>query len=75
MNCEKIELSVIVPVYNAEKYVRQMIESVLSQSCKNWELLLIECESRDRSFEICKEYEEEYPMIHVIQKENKGDMA
>ena len=52
-----------------------MIESVLYHSWKNGELFLIECESRDRSFEIFKEYEEEYPMIHVIQKENKGPGA
>lgn len=71
----KIELSVIVPVYNAEKYIRQMIESVLSQTYKNWELLLIECESKDRSYELCEEYAQRYPMIHVTQRENKGPGA
>ena len=55
MNDEKIKLSVIVPVYNAERYIRKMIESVLSQTYKNWELLLIECESKDRSYELCEE--------------------
>ena len=75
MNDEKIKLSVIVPVYNAERYIRKMIESVLSQTYKNWELLLIECESKDRSYELCEEYEQEYPMIHVIQRENKGPGA
>ena len=60
MNDEKIKLSVIVPVYNAERYIRKMIESVLSQTYKNWELLLIECESKDRSYELCEEYEQEY---------------
>ena len=49
-------ISVIVPVYNTEKYLRKCIESILSQSYKNIELLLINDGSTDSSAEICREY-------------------
>lgn len=53
MNCE---LSIIVPVYNTAQYLPQCIESILKQSFKNWELILIDDGSTDGSAEICGEW-------------------
>ena len=50
------KISVIVPVYNAEKYLRQCIDSILNQTLESFELLLIDDCSTDQSLEICKEY-------------------
>ena len=50
------KVSVIIPVYNAEKYIKQTIGSVLSQTYSDWELIAVDDGSRDRSLEILKEY-------------------
>lgn len=54
MNMPKI--SIIVPVYKAEKYLNRCIDSILAQTFTDWELLLIDDGSPDRSGEICDEY-------------------
>ncbi len=51
-----IKLSVIVPVYNSEEFLAKAIESVINQSFKNWELLLIDDGSTDNSGLICDQY-------------------
>lgn len=65
-------ISVIVPVYNTEKYLDQCIQSVLTQTYTNWELLLIDDGSTDSSGAICDRYAEQDPRIHVFHKENGG---
>ena len=55
------KISVIIPVYNAEKYLRETLDSVIKQSYNNWEILLIENGSKDKSPEIIREYEAQYP--------------
>ena len=50
-------ISIIVPVYNVEKYVRECLESIKKQSYRNIEVLMVNDESTDKSPEICKEYE------------------
>lgn len=55
MNSELI--SVIIPIYNSEKYLKRCIESVLNQTYKNLEILLVDDGSTDTSLEICKNYE------------------
>ena len=50
------EISVIVPIYNAEKYVRLCIESILNQTYRGIELILVDDGSRDNSLAICNEY-------------------
>ena len=50
----EIKISVIMPVYNSEQYVSAAIESVLTQSYKNFELIIIDDGSSDRSGEICR---------------------
>ena len=69
MNCE---LSIIVPVYNTAQYLPQCIESILKQSFKNWELILIDDGSTDSSAEICEEWAQKDARIKVIHKVNSG---
>lgn len=68
------KVSVIVPVYNAEKYLREAIESVLNQTYTNFELLLINDRSTDNSKKICEEYAQKDNRIAVFENstENHG---
>lgn len=65
-------ISVIVPVYKAEKYLRHCIESLLAQTFTDFEVLLIDDGSPDRSGEICDEYAAKDNRVKVIHKENGG---
>lgn len=65
-------ISVIVPVYNTEKYLRRCIDSVLAQTYKDFELLLIDDGSKDSSGAICDEYAENDARVRVFHKENGG---
>ena len=53
-NCK---ISVIISVYNAEKYIRETLNSIIDQSYKNWEIILVENGSEDKSPDIIREYE------------------
>lgn len=64
-------LSIIVPVYNAEKYLRDCIESILSQTFSGFELILVDDGSTDSSGEICREYANKDNRVRVIHQENK----
>lgn len=66
------EVSVIVPVYNAEKTLSRSVESVLAQTKLDWELWLVNDGSSDGSLALCREYEAADPRIHVIDKPNGG---
>ena len=68
----KPTISVIIPVYNVEKYIRRCVESVLSQTFKDFELLLVDDGSPDHSGEICDEYAQKDPRVHVFHKSNGG---
>lgn len=65
-------VSIIVPVYNAEKYIDRCIQSVLCQSFSRWELLLVDDGSTDNSGAICDEYAFKDDRIKVLHKENGG---
>ena len=65
-------ISIIVPVYNAEKYLAECIESVLHQTYLNWELILVDDGSTDSSLNICKAYEARNSQIRVFHKQNGG---
>ena len=65
-------ISVIVPVYNIEKYIERCILSVINQTYADFELLLINDGSTDSSYEICKKWEETDKRIKLISKTNGG---
>ena len=65
-------ISVIIPVYNVEKYLRECVDSVLNQTYTNYEIILVDDGSTDSSGAICDEYAEEYDNVTVIHKENSG---
>ena len=69
--CKKI-ITIAIPVYNVEKYLRRCIDSIISQDIENCEILLIDDGSTDKSGEICDEYLEKYDCIKVIHQENRG---
>ena len=65
-------ISIIVPVYNVEKYLVECIKSVINQTFKDWELLLVDDGSSDRSSCICDEYEKYDSRIKVYHQLNSG---
>lgn len=65
-------ISIIVPVYKVEQFLPKCIESILSQTYSDWELLLIDDGSPDDSGRICDEYALKDPRIRVLHKENGG---
>lgn len=69
---EKELISVIVPVYNAEKYLQKCLDSILEQTYKNLEIIIINDGSTDNSGQICQEYEKQDDRIIYIEKENSG---
>ena len=69
---KELIISVIVPVYNGEKFIRRAVESVLCQMDGRIELILVDDGSTDASGTICDEYAAKCPYIHVIHKENGG---
>ncbi len=65
-------ISIIVPVYNAEKTLRKCVDSIINQSYKDWELLLVDDGSIDKSALICDEYVQQDNRIRVFHKSNGG---
>lgn len=68
-------ISIIVPVYNAERYIGKCIESILSQTFHNIECLLIDDGSKDASGTICDEYALKDKRVRVVHQKNGGEMA
>lgn len=67
--CKKI--SVIIPMYNAEKYIKKTLNSIIEQSYQNWEIIIIVNGSEDKSPDIIREYEKKYPEIRMIKGPGK----
>lgn len=74
MNCEKknFKVSVIIPVYNVEKYLRQCVDSVLNQTYQNIEVILVDDGSPDHCPEICDDYAQKDIRVKVLHKDNGG---
>lgn len=68
----KEKVSIIVPVYNAEKYLHRCVQSILNQSYKNWEAIFVNDGSTDSSLSILQEYAKKDSRIRVIDKNNGG---
>jgi glycosyltransferase involved in cell wall biosynthesis len=64
------KVSVIIPVYGVEKYIASTVQSVLDQTYKNFEILIIDDASRDKSIEICQKFTD--PRIKIIHQANRG---
>ena len=67
-----IDISVIVPIYNVEKYLEDCINSIINQTFKNFELILVDDGSTDRSGQICDKFAQIDNRIKVIHKQNTG---
>lgn len=71
----KLMISVIIPIYNAERFLKECIESVINQTYKDLEIILVNDGSTDHSIDICREYERIDRRIKVISKKNGGQMS
>lgn len=67
-----IKITVIMPVYNVEQYIRSCIDSLIAQTFQDWELIAVDDGTPDKSGEICDEYAKTDSRISVIHKENGG---
>ena len=70
MNYESKKVSVIIPLYNAEKYIARTLQSVLSQTYKNIEILIVDDESPDNSVRVCQQFSDS--RIKIIHQKNRG---
>ena len=68
-------VSVIIPVYNAEKYLSQCVESVVNQTFKDIEIILVNDGSKDTSGTLCDKWSAKDNRIKVIHKQNSGPAA
>ncbi|OKL36565.1 glycosyltransferase family 2 protein [Domibacillus mangrovi] len=68
----KPKISIIVPVYKVEPYIHKCVDSILAQTFKDFELILVDDGSPDKCGEICDEYAQKDSRVHVIHKKNGG---
>lgn len=66
------KVSIIIPIYNTENYLKECLDTVINQTYKNLEIILINDGSTDKSLDICKEYKRKDKRIILIDKENTG---
>lgn len=72
MDKERALLSVVIPVFNAEEYLDCCITSIVNQSYKNLEIILVDDGSKDKSSVICDEWGKKDNRVKVIHKKNEG---
>ncbi len=73
MSSERIKVSIVIPVYNMEKYLVDCLESVVHQTLQDIEIIIVNDGSTDKSAEIIKSYVDKYPdMVKAYEKENGG---
>lgn len=66
------KVSIIVPVYNVEKYLKRCMDSLLGQTLKDIEIVMVDDESPDNSPRLCEDYRAKYPNVKVVHKKNGG---
>lgn len=66
------QLTVIVPIYNTEKYLHQCVDSILNQTMKDIDIILVDDGSTDSSGHICDKYSEQYSNVRVVHQKNMG---
>lgn len=69
---DAVDVSIIIPVYNAAKYLAQCLDSVIDQTIKSKEIIVINDGSTDNSYEILKAYKKKFPKLIVINHKNSG---
>ena len=69
---ESAKISIVIPVYNTEKYLRECLDSIINQTFSDWEVICVNDGSTDNSLEILKEYEQKDRRFVVITQQNKG---
>lgn len=67
-----VKVSIIMPVYNSQNYLRRAVDSIMEQAFEDFELIMINDGSSDKSGDICDAYKERYSNIRVVHKENGG---
>lgn len=67
-----MKISVIIPVYNSEKYLGKCLDSILAQTCNNWEAIAIDDGSQDKSFSILSQYALNDSRFKVVSQDNQG---
>ena len=65
-------ISIVIPVYNVKKYLRQCVDSVLNQTYNNLQVILVDDGSTDGSSDICDEYKQKDDRVKVIHQKNMG---
>lgn len=75
LECENPKISVVIPVYNVERYVGKCLSSLVEQTFTDFEVIAVNDGSRDSSLTILRKFEERYPFITVIDQRNQGMSA
>jgi len=70
-----VKFYILIPVYNSELFLHKCINSILCQTYHNYEVVLVDDGSQDKSGEICDLYAKDHANIHIIHQENKGQIA
>ena len=66
-----LKLSIIIPVFNVEEYLKECLDSILAQKNRGIEIILVENYSSDKSYEICKDYKEKFPKVIKVFRTKK----
>ena len=71
-----LKFSVLIPIYNTEKYLEECLQSVLNQTYQDFEIIIVDDGSTDSSGALCDDYQKDYPeKIKVIHNKNQGQLA
>ena len=69
-----MKVSIFIPVYNGEKYIGKTLDSILSQSYTNFEILCVDDSSVDNSWDVLLDYQKKDDRVKIYRKENEGNV-